>query len=145
MNSAHYQALERMFHKAPIQNILSGAQIQVSEGKAIYSLSINEAYFHAAGALHGAVYFKLLDDAAYFAAASIEQTFFLLTKNYSLQFIRPVEVDHLTARGELVRQEGNVFVAKSSIANSQGKVVAIGEGTFVKSMKLLSEQKGYTI
>lgn len=145
MNSAHYQNLERMFHVAPIQKIFSGARMQVSEGKSIYNLNVSKDYFHAADALHGTVYFKLLDDAAYFAAASKEQTFFLLTKSYNIQFIRPVEVDQLIAVGELVSQKGNVFVAKSSITNSQGKIVATGEGIFVKSKKLLSDQQGYTI
>lgn len=145
MSRAHYNSLERMFHLAPIQEILVGAKMIVSEGKSTYNLEIKEDYFHAADALHGAIYFKLLDDAAYFAAASKEQTFFLLTKSYNIQFIRPVEVDQLTAVGELISQEGNVFVAKSSITNSQGKIVATGDGIFVKSKKLLSDQQGYTI
>lgn len=144
MSNRHYQALERMFHRAPIQRFLSGAEITVSEGKASYSLNIKQDYFHAADAMHGAVYFKLLDDAAYFACASKEQTYFLLTKSYKIDFIRPVEIDRLTAVGELVSQNENVFVAKSSITNSQGKIVATGEGIFVRSRKLLAEQQGYT-
>lgn len=144
MNSKHYQSLERMFHDAPIQKLLSGGQMHVADGKSTYSLSVNEEYFHAADALHGAVYFKLLDDAAYFAAASKESTYFLLTKSYNIEFIRPVEVDQLIATGELVSQEQNVFIAKSTITNSAGKIVATGEGIFVRSKKLLSEQQGYT-
>lgn len=144
MSKSHYQNLVRMFHAAPIQNILNGAQMHVADGKSTYSLNVNEAYFHAAGALHGAVYFKLLDDAAYFAAASKEETYFLLTKSYKIEFIRPVEVDQLTATGELISQEQNIFIAKSTITNKQGKVVASGEGIFVRSKKLLSEQQGYT-
>jgi len=143
MSLKHFRGLEHMFHAAPIQDMLHGAEMKVSEGSAVYKLVIKKDYFHAAEALHGAIYFKLLDDAAYFAAASMEMTYFLLTKSYTLQFIRPVEVDELTATGTIVTVDKDTFVAKSSIVNSQGKVVATGEGTFVRSKKLLADQVGY--
>lgn len=143
MSKAHYSKLERMFHAAPIQEILSGAEMEVEDRKATYSLSIKEDYFHAAEALHGAVYFKLLDDAAYFAAASLEDTYFLLTKSYTIHFKRPVEVDQLTALGEVISEDQGVIVSKSVITNGAGKVVAEGEGQFVRSKKLLIDQVGY--
>ncbi|MBO3698993.1 PaaI family thioesterase [Roseivirga sp. E12] len=143
MSKAHYDRLEQMFHSAPIQNMLIGAEMSVEERKAIYSLNISKDYFHAAEALHGAIYFKLLDDAAYFAAASIESTYFLLTKSYTIHFKRPVEVDQLTATGEVVSENEKEIVSMSRIVNSAGKIVAEGEGLFVRSRKLLVDQVGY--
>ncbi|MFY0593483.1 PaaI family thioesterase [Roseivirga sp.] len=143
MSLDHFQRLENLFHSAPIQDMLSGAQMKVGKGKSVYTLNIKPAYFHAAEAMHGAIYFKLLDDAAYFAAASLELDFFLLTKSYTIQFIRPVQVDALTAKGKIVKVDGQSFVAKSEIVNSKGKVVAHGEGVFVRSKKPLLEQAGY--
>ncbi|GAB5524583.1 MAG: hypothetical protein Roseis2KO_24550 [Roseivirga sp.] len=139
----HYQRLERMFHKAPIQSLLPGAKVKVSEGRAEYILDISENYFHAAQAMHGAIYFKLLDDSAYFAAASLETAYFILTKSYTIHFRRPVEADTLKAVGEVVSVTDGQFVAKSSIYNSAGKVVAQGEGLFVRGPKLLSSLAGY--
>lgn len=141
--SEHYQRLERMFHAAPIQNLLPGAKVKVAEGRAEYELEISEAYFHAARAMHGAIYFKLLDDSAYFAAASLETEYFILTKSYTIHFRRPVEVDTLKAVGEVVSVSNGQFIAKSSIYNSAGKVVAQGEGVFVKGPKPLSSLQGY--
>lgn len=139
----HYQRLERMFYSAPIQDFLSGASVKVSEGKAEYTLNIREAYFHAAEAMHGAIYFKMLDDAAYFAAASLETGYFILTKSYTIHFRRPVLVDTLRAEGEVVLVENGDIIAKSVIYNKAGKVVANGEGVFVKGPKLLSSLPGY--
>ncbi|MCE7992203.1 MAG: PaaI family thioesterase [Roseivirga sp.] len=139
----HYQRLEQMFHKAPIQGMLPGASMKVSEGKAEYSLQIEEDYFHAANAMHGAIYFKLLDDAAYFAAASLETECFILTKSYTIHFRRPVEADSLRALGEVVSVENGEFIAKSSIFNSAGKLVAQGEGIFVKGPKPLTSLPAY--
>ncbi len=132
-----------MFHAAPIQEMLSGAAMKVEARKATYKLSIKKGYFHAAEALHGAIYFKLLDDAAYFAAASLEDTYFLLTKSYTIHFKRPVEVDQLTAIGEVISEENGVIVSRSLITNSAGKMVAEGKGEFVRSKKLLIDQVGY--
>ncbi|OEK06549.1 PaaI family thioesterase [Roseivirga misakiensis] len=143
MSLEHYRNLENMFHAAPIQKILSGAEMKVSEGKATYKLAIKQDYFHAAEAMHGAIYFKMLDDAAYFAAASMESTYFLLTKTYNIEFIRPVLIDQLIAVGEIISVEENRFLSKSSIQNSARKVVATGEGIFVRSKKLLANQGGY--
>lgn len=143
MSKIHFANLERMFHLAPIQELLSGAEMNVEKEKATYKLNISEAYFHAANALHGAVYFKLLDDSAYFAAASIEETYFLLTKSYTIHFRRPVEVDKLIAIGEVVSQQDGEIICRSHITNLAGKLVAEGEGVFVRSKKLLAEQPGY--
>ncbi len=143
MSNKHYSRLEKMFGMAPIQDMLVDGKMHVEEGKSTYSLSISSAYFHAAEALHGAVYFKLLDDAAYFAAASTEPTYFLLTKSYTIHFKRPVEEDTLTAFGELIEKRDGQLIAKSRIVNSQGKEVAHGEGVFVRSKKLLIDQEGY--
>ncbi len=142
--SEHYQRLEQMFHSALIQDLLPGASMKVSEGKAEYILDIREAYFHAAQAMHGAVYFKMLDDAAYFAAASLETEYFILTKSYNIHFRRPVEADTLRAVGEVIAVDNRQSVAKSVIYNSKGKVVAQGEGIFVKGPKLLTSLPGYS-
>lgn len=139
----HFVNLERMFHLAPIQDLLSGAEMKVEKEKATYRLNISKKYFHAANAMHGAIYFKLLDDSAYFAAASLEETYFLLTKSYTIHFKRPVEVDELTAVGEVVSKNGGEIICRSRITNVAGKLVAEGEGVFVRSKKLLVDQPGY--
>lgn len=139
----HCKRLEQMFYQAPVQDVLPGAEIRVSEGKAEYALAIKEAWFHAAGAMHGAIYFKMLDDAAYFAAASLEQEYFMLTKSYTIHFRRPVEVDVLTAKGEVVSRTDKEVIARSEVCNSAGKVVARGEGVFVKGPRPLSSLSSY--
>lgn len=144
MDKQHYKRLVDMFHAAPVnQGIFLNPEMIVEQGKAIYKLKVTERYFHAANAMHGAIYFKLLDDAAYFAAASLEPEFFLLTKSYNIHFRRPVELDELTAEGEVIERSEAGTVARSRIRNLAGKIVAQGEGIFVKSQKPWREQLGY--
>ena len=63
----HFRKLERMYLSAPVNNqVYKGITIAISNEKAELSLKIEEKYFHAANAIHGSVYFKMLDDAAFF-------------------------------------------------------------------------------
>ena len=64
----HYRKLERMYLSAPVNDIVyKGITIEISDGKAELSLQIDPKFFHAANAIHGSVYFKMLDDAAFIA------------------------------------------------------------------------------
>jgi acyl-coenzyme A thioesterase PaaI-like protein len=70
--SDHFKKLERMYLSANINRLLfPSTDVLIKEGSAEISLEVNDDYFHALHAMHGAVYFKLMDDAAYFAANSL--------------------------------------------------------------------------
>lgn len=83
MDEAHFRRLERMYLKANINtSCFDSTTIRISSEKAEIGLTISEKYFHALGAIHGSVYFKLLDDAAFFAVNSVVQDAFVLTKSF---------------------------------------------------------------
>ena len=145
MSNQHFRRLERMFQSAPInKSLIKGADLKVSDNEAELSLAMREELFHAAGSLHGAIYFKLLDDSAYFAAASAEEEFFLYTKGYQIRFKRPVTGGLLTAKGRLMEKKEHEWIAISEITDENGKIVASGEGIFIKSTLKLVDQKGYS-
>ena len=75
---AHYTALENMYRSAPI-NEFYRPEIEVRDSEATIRIEVSDRLFHAGGAVHGAVYFKVLDDAAFFAANSLEREVFVLT------------------------------------------------------------------
>ena len=137
MNKAeHYDFLIRLFHSAPInQQMFHGSELTLNEGEAQYQLAVRQDFFHGAEAMHGAVYFKLLDDAAYFACATMVNDYFLVTKSYELEFIRPVSEGKLTAKGRVLEVSDEGFLAASEIVNELGKTVGKGRGIFVKSRK----------
>ena len=51
---------------------------------------VEEKHCHTAGSLHGSCYFKLLDDAAFFASQARVRDFFVLTSAFNTVFMRPV-------------------------------------------------------
>lgn len=144
MNPEHYNKLERMYLQANINTALyDTTTVKISEGLAQIELEISEKYFHALGAIHGSVYFKLLDDAAFFAVNSIVKDVFVLTTSFNINLIRPVDKGIITSVGKIKFKSKNLFVAESIVYNEDGKEVAFGTGNFAKSKIELSEKIGY--
>ncbi|GAA4273292.1 PaaI family thioesterase [Aquimarina gracilis] len=144
MNQAHYDKLERMYLQAKVNTkIFDTTKVKISEEIAEISLEISDKYFHALGAIHGSVYFKLLDDAAFFAVNSIVEDVFVLTTSFNINLIRPVNKGVITAIGKVKFKSRNIFVAESTLYNEDGKEIAFGTGNFAKSKIELSEKIGY--
>lgn len=137
----HYRKLEHMYLAAPINNFYQ-PNISITEGQAEIQIEVNPEYFHAAGALHGSIYFKLLDDTAFFAANSLVDDFFLLTVSFNLYLTRPVTEGILAARGRVVSQSTKYILAES-LLTVEGVEVARGSGTFLPSRIKLVDVESY--
>lgn len=144
MTQDHFNKLENMYLKAKIQTkIYDTTTIKISEASTEIGLTIDEKYFHALDAIHGSVYFKLLDDAAFFAVNSIVTDVFVLTTSFNINLVRPATEGKLKAVGKVKFKSRNLFVAEAHLYNEQGKVIGFGTGNFVKSKVKLSEEIGY--
>lgn len=141
--AAHHRRLERLYHQANVQELFNGSSIRVADGTAELTLPIHKKYFHGANAIHGSVYFKLLDDAAYFAVASVVQDVFIVTSSFQLNLIRPVTGGLLKAVGSLRSQSRQLFVAEATLYNEKGKEVAFGTGQFMRTTQPLTNLPGY--
>jgi len=141
-SAPHHRALEAMYQAAPI-NAFYKPTMDVDDGTAVIRIDLDAKYHHAAGAVHGSVYFKMLDDAAFFAANSLEDEVFVLTSSFTTYFTRPVVDGVFTARGHVVDQTRTQFVAEAVVENADGKIVGRGNGVFVRSKMKLSDQPGY--
>lgn len=141
-NHSHYTALERMYRAAPI-NAFYHPRIRVTEGEATIEIDVTDAFFHAAKAVHGSVYFKLLDDAAFFAANSLETENFVLTSSFNTYLLRPVTAGTMRAEGRVVNQTRSQFVAEAVVFDEQGRELGRGSGVFVRGRQPLVEAMGY--
>ncbi|HEY0591398.1 MAG TPA: PaaI family thioesterase [Thermoanaerobaculia bacterium] len=97
----HWRKLERLYLGAPTNAYYKPA-IRVGDRTAEISIEVRPDFHHAAGAVHGSVYFKLLDDAGFFAANSIVPEVFVLTSSFTVHLLRPVASGRLTAVGEVL-------------------------------------------
>lgn len=139
----HFQKLAHMYiHEAPI-NEYYNPKITISKGEATITMNSEKKFFHAAHAVHGSVYFKMLDDAAFFAVNSLVDDVFVLTTNFNIQLLRPVIFGELKAIGQVVFDARKSFVAEAKLYNNKDQLIATGSGSFVKSSIPLDDTVGY--
>lgn len=139
----HYRCLEKMYLIAPI-NKLYPPTITVSKGKAVLELELKPDYHHAAGAVHGSVYFKLLDDAAFFAANSLENEVFVLTTSFTTYITKPVVKGTMKSIGKVVNTNRTQWIVESILYDSDDREIARGNGIFVRSKIQLAKTPGYS-
>lgn len=143
MNEEHFRKLERMYLEGANINRFFEPTATISEGRAEITMQVEPKFFHAAGAMHGAVYFKGLDDSAFFAANSLVEDVFVLTTSFNIYLLRPVTEGKILAVGTVFRAGANVIFAESEMFDEQGRTVARGSGTFAKSKVKLTPEIGY--
>lgn len=140
---AHHRALESLYAHAPVNRYFESRLSVTGEGTAEIRFLVNPELFHAAGAAHGTLYFKMLDDAAFYAANSLVTDHYLLTTAFNLHFTKPVREGELIAMGHWVSGQRRVLVAESRLIDSEGDEIARGTGTFMRSRIPLSGLPGY--
>lgn len=144
MDDLHYDKLRSMYLRAKVNTeVYDTTTCLIKEGEAQIGLTLSEKYFHALGAIHGSVYFKLLDDAAFFAVSSLVTDVFVLTTSFNIQMIRPVSTGDIKAIGTVRFKSKNLFVAESTLFDEKGREIGFGTGNFAKSKIVLSEEIGY--
>src|ERR1700712_5049933 len=97
--------------------------LHVSEGTTEITMTVRPEFFHAAHAVHGSVYFKALDDAAFFAVSSIVADVFVLTASFNIYLTRPVTDGVLLATGRVVHRSRSLFLAEAELRDAQQKLV----------------------
>jgi len=140
---AHFRALERLYAAAPINALFESSLEIVAPGVARIGFLIDERHYHAAGAAHGTSYFKMLDDAAFYAANSLVTDRFLLTTQFNLLLTRPLRAGPVVAEGRWISGRRRVFVADARLIDASGEEVARGTGTFMRSQIALGGLPGY--
>ena len=139
----HFRALETLYASAPINRLFRSQLAIPAAGRSRIEFQIDEDLHHAAGAAHGTVYFKMLDDAAFYAANSLVTDRFLLTTAFNLHFTKPARRGPVVAEGRWISGRRRVFVAEAHLVDAQGDEIGRGTGTFMRSQIALSGLVGY--
>lgn len=138
----HFSRLESMYAAAPVNKIYEPV-MEVSEGEAVIEIELSEKYHHSAGGVHGSVYFKMLDDAAFFAANSLEEEFFVLTTSFTTYITRPVASGKMKAIGKVVNKNSSQFIAEAVVYDAKDREIGRGNGIFVRGKLPLVDAAGY--
>ncbi len=140
---AHFRSLERLYAAAPVNQSFDSRLELIGPGHARIHFTVDERVYHAAGAAHGTLYFKMLDDAAFYACNSLATDRFLLTTAFNLFLTRPIVAGPLIAEGRWVSGKKRVFVGEARLVDTDGEECARGTGTFMRSRIALADLPGY--
>jgi len=140
----HFAALEALYASAPVNALFESRLTIVGEGRSRIDFTVDERVHHAAHAAHGTIYFKMLDDAAFYAANSLVTDRFLLTTGFNLHFTAPIRAGKVVAEGRWVSGKRRVFVAEAHLLDAHGEEIGRGTGTFMRSRIALAGLPGYT-
>lgn len=141
----HYRALERLYTAAPVNSVFPSKLAIIGEGQSRLTFTVTRDVYHAAGAAHGTIYFKMLDDAAFYAANTMATDRFLLTTSFNLHFTKPVREGEVIAEGRWVSGKRRVLVAEARLVDAAGDEIGRGTGTFMRSRIPLSGLPGYSV
>lgn len=142
--SLHWLALEGLYASAPINGKFRSRLEILGEGLSRITFDVEPDCFHAAGAAHGTIYFKMLDDAAFYAANTLITDRFLLTTSFNLLLSKPIRGGTVVAEGRWISGRRRVLVAESRLVDEAGDEVGRGTGTFMRSHIPLSGLAGYS-
>ena len=141
--SEHFRRLERMYAAAPINQYFAPRLHIPEAGVAELRLTIRPDFHHAAHAAHGAVYFKVLDDATFFAANSLVEDMFVVTVSFNIYLTRPVSEGEIVGRGRVVSRSKRLYLAEGVLEDERGREIARGSGAFMPSTVSLTELSAY--
>ena len=140
---AHFRALESLYRSAPINDGFRSEIEIVEAGLARIRFDVEERHFHAAGAAHGTLYFKMMDDAAFYACNARVSDRFLLTTAFNLMFTKPLRPGPAVAEGRWISGKRRVLIGEARLIDSDGEEAARGTGTFMRSSIALAGLAGY--
>ena len=141
-DAEHHRKLELLYANAPVSQWY-GTTIAIADGQAEVRLAIRPEFYHAAHAVHGSVYFRALDDAAFFAVNSRVRDVLVLTVSFTVHFARPVTDGEVRAVGRLLHGSRRLFLAEADLFDSGGRLLGRGSGVFTRSGIPLDASIGY--
>jgi uncharacterized protein (TIGR00369 family) len=141
-NEEHFRKLERMYVRAP-GNDFYAPRLTIAHAAAELVIPIDRRFYHSGGGAHGSVYFKALDDAAFFAVNSLVEDVFVLTVTFTTYLTGPISEGAMHARGHVVHAARSFFVAESVVCDTDGKEIGRGSGPFTRSRIHLTPEIGY--
>ncbi len=140
----HQKRLQRVYASAPIMRFYNTSYLRFLEEGTTTTLTVESKYFHGQRALHNSVYFRMLEDAAYFACAAQEPDFHLSTSSFTTNFEEPVSTGKIKAIGTVLKSTKDGYTATAELKDENDVVLATGKGTYKRTEMKWAKVFGYS-
>lgn len=137
IDSKHTDFLKAMYNAGPINGLFNQHDVMFDPhtGNTTLHFTPEFKHCHTAGSLHGSGYFKMLDDASFFAAQAQVTDNFIYTVSFNVYLIKAVMPGvPLIAKGWVTSAGKSLIIAEAKLlTRDDEKIVATGSGSFMKS------------
>jgi uncharacterized protein (TIGR00369 family) len=130
-DTARYHAILRdAFHDAPITRMVRQTMEIPAEGTVRITLHADPRYHHGAGRIHGGILALVLDNAGFFASATVSGGFWTATTEFKVNLLESVSDEDVVATGRVLRKGRHLVHAEMDVCRAGGVKVAVGLGSY---------------
>ena len=127
---AYFAALRDMFHGAPITQLVRQTIDRMESGSVRITLHPDPRLHHSGGAVHGGILGLVVDNAGYFAAATVSGGFWVVTTEFKVNLLEAAPDEPLVATGTVLRRGRHLVHTEMQVAAGSGAKIAVGLGTY---------------
>lgn len=110
----------------------------ISNGTADLTMSLGTEYEQALGSVHGMIFFKVVDETAFYAAQSLVPDVWLTTASVHMNITGPLSSGStVAAHAQVLHQTRSSFIVESRVTNAAGDLVAQATVTMVRTKQPL--------
>jgi uncharacterized protein (TIGR00369 family) len=128
--ATYFGLLKEAFYDAPITRLVPQTMAIPSRGTVAITLHADPRHHHGAGRVHGGILALLLDNAGFFAAASVSEGFWVATTEFKINLLESVGEEAVVASGTVLRKGRHVVHAQMEACTQAGAKIAVGLGSY---------------
>lgn len=126
----YFALLRDAFHDAPITRFIAQTMDLPEPGSVRITLHADPRHHHGAGSVHGGIVGLLLDNAGFFASATVSGGFWMATAEFKVNLLESAGPGALVATGTVLRKGRHLVHTRMEAATEAGLVVAVALGTY---------------
>ncbi|MGX9135137.1 PaaI family thioesterase [Rummeliibacillus sp. JY-2-4R] len=124
------EELRKIYESSPFNNFLGIKLEKYEEGSVVYSIKITPNHQNVNQAVHGGVYFSILDSVMGATVRSVTKKP-ITTINSTINFVSSLkEGDQMIASANLIKSGKSVAFAEGEVRDCNGAILATSAGTF---------------
>jgi len=131
-----------MYVSAPFNKSIKSS-IKIIQGECSVEMKIQKNMHNAGDSMHGAYYFMMLDNAAFFAINSLVEDVLILTKSFEINFLKPIKSGKLIAKAKFSEKTMGNYIAIAELYDDQENLIGKGKGIFRRSKLQLENINNY--
>jgi uncharacterized protein (TIGR00369 family) len=130
-DARYFAILRDAFHEAPITKLVRQTMEIPARGTVRITLHADPRHHHGAGRVHGGILGLVLDNAGFFASATMTDGYWVATVEYKVNLLDAVADEDVVVTGRVLRKGRHLVHAEMNATTAAGVNVAVGLGTYV--------------